>query len=501
MSRLRVLMVASEAVPFAKSGGLADVVSALSGSLAAKGVDVRILLPLYSSVPRDHAKPACDSFEISLGVVPETFELWETTLPRNEVPVYLLDNLPLFGRDGIYGNRNNVAFADNVRRFTALARAAFEIPRLVSWAPDIFHAHDWPTALVPQYLRRLEARDRRLRSASVLTIHNIGYQGTFAKQDLYYTNLRWEDLKEDGTEATTINFLRSGIRGADALTTVSPTYAREIQRPELGYNLDSLLRERSESLSGILNGIDYEEWNPESDPHIPSHYSSDDLGGKQLDKRALQEKCGFPADPEVPLIGIVARLVDQKGMAELLTPGRGGLSRICAEMRVQAVVLGTGEPGYEAELRRLDEALPNLRAFIGFDDAMAHLIEAGSDFFLMPSRYEPCGLNQMYSLRYGTLPIVRRTGGLADTVEQYDQDTGEGTGFLFDDLTPSAIFDVTGWAVWAWYNRRDHITKMRVRAMAKRFSWDRSADRYIETYELALTGKSGSGRGSGPAAS
>jgi starch synthase len=299
-------------------------------------------------------------------------------------------------------------------------------------------------------------------------------------------------VEPPGPDPTTINFLRGGIRAADALTTVSPTYAREIQRPELGYNLDGLLLERQDVLTGILTGIDYDEWNPESDPLIPGHFSSAGFAGKDIDKQALQEKCGLPIDREVPLIGIVSRLVDQKGMGEILSPGRGGLFRICAEMNVQAVVLGTGEPRYEAELRKLDEALPNLKAFIGFDEAMAHLIEAGSDFFLMPSRYEPCGLNQMYSLRYGTLPIVRRTGGLADTVEQYDQGSGEGTGFLFDDLTQSAIFDVTGWAVWAWYNRRDHIMKMRKRAMTRRFSWDGSADRYIETYERALSSASGS---------
>ncbi|HUZ18503.1 MAG TPA: glycogen/starch synthase [Spirochaetia bacterium] len=485
---MKVLMVSSEAVPFAKSGGLADVVSALSISLAEKGVDVRILLPSYGSAAREEVR-ASSEITVPIGIASETMRVSETSLPRSSVPVYLLESRSLYGREGIYGDSSNVAFADNVRRFTALNRASFEVCRSLEWLPDIFHVHDWPTALLPQYLKTKEAAGAFHSSASVLTIHNIGYQGTFSKQDLYYTNLKWADLREEGESATTINFLRSGLRAADRLTTVSPTYATEIQSAGLGFHLEQQLQARSKDLLGILNGIDYVEWNPEADPLVPGHFSEVDLSGKKVNKRALQELCGFPADPSIPIIGIVSRLVDQKGFMELLSPGIGSLPQICRDMVVQVVVLGTGEPWCEQELTRLDKVLPNLRAFIGFDNKKAHLIEAGSDFFLMPSRYEPCGLNQMYSLRYATLPIVRRTGGLADTVEQYNQETGDGTGFLFDDLTPRSIYDVTGWAVWAWYNRKAHIEAMRRRAMQKRFSWDSSADQYLEVYDQAAASR------------
>ncbi|HUX21463.1 MAG TPA: glycogen/starch synthase, partial [Spirochaetia bacterium] len=283
-----------------------------------------------------------------------------------------------------------------------------------------------------------------------------------------------------------MNLLRLGIREADALTTVSPSYAVEIQSPEYGAGLDRLLISRRETLTGILNGIDYEEWNPAADPLLPHSFSGEDLTGKALDKAELQRACGFPEKADCPVIGIVSRLVDQKGFVELADPDQGSLRRICTDMDVQFVVLGTGEPWCEQELKRLDGELENFRAFIGFDNKLAHLIEAGADLFLMPSRYEPCGLNQMYSLRYGTLPIVRRTGGLADSVEQYDQETGAGTGFVFDDLTPQTVYDVTGWAVWAYYNRPEHFHMMRHRAMERRFSWDGSAERYLQVYAEAV---------------
>ena len=259
-----------------------------------------------------------------------------------------------------------------------------------------------------------------------------------------------------------MNLLKAGIATADCLTAVSPTYAREIQTPEQGFGLDGLLRYRSADLVGILNGADLEGWDPESDPYLPARYSAQDLSGKAACKAALQREFGLPVDPGKPLVGMVSRLVDQKGVGELFGPLSGSAYRVCADMALQFAVLGSGEKWCEDEVRSLAGRLPNFRARIGYDERLSHLVEAGSDFFMMPSRYEPCGLNQMYSLRYGTLPIVHRTGGLADTVENYIQDTGAGTGFMFDNLTPRAIYDTVGWAVWAWYNRREHVEAMRV---------------------------------------
>ncbi len=484
---LKVLLVSSEAVPFAKTGGLSDVVSALAVSLKQAGVDVRLLMPLYSSIQTSGLTALANKLAIPLGVLEEPARLYEGRLPESSVPVYFLANDSLYRRGGIYGDRNNVPFADNARRFTLLNRGAFAACRALKWRPDVIHVHDWPTGLVPLYLRRQESEGFFERTASVLTIHNIGYQGTFPKQDLFVTQLAWEELRDsDDEESTMINFLRAGLRFADLLTTVSPTYAREIQTAEYGAGMDGLLRERGDDLVGILNGIDYESWDPESDALIPHHYSHAELSGKELDKRELQLHCNFPPDPQKPIIGMISRLVDQKGFVELCSPGSGSLYQICTEMAVQVVILGTGEPWCETELSALQSRLPNLRVFLEFNNRTAHLIEAGSDFFLMPSRYEPCGLNQMYSLRYGTLPIVRRTGGLADTVEQYDQASGDGTGFLFDDLTPRSIYDVVGWAVWAWYNRREHILGMRTRAMQRRFSWEKAAGEYLAAYRKAI---------------
>ena len=270
------------------------------------------------------------------------------------------------------------------------------------------------------------------------------------------------------------------------ITTVSPTYAGEMQSVEGGFGLDGLLRVRSDVVRGVLNGCDLETWNPTTDKLLPATFSYKDLSGKAKCKEALQKRMGLPVKKDVPVIGIVTRLADQKGIAEVFAPSYGSIYAMCANMDIQFAILGSGEKWCEDEINSLQSKLPNLRAYIGYDESLSHLIEAGSDFFLMPSRYEPCGLNQMYSMLYGTLPIVRRTGGLADTVEQYNQDNGDGTGFLFDALTPGAVYDTTGWAVWAYYNKKDHIKKMQVRGMQKNFSWDTSAQNYVGIYSDAL---------------
>lgn len=485
-------MVSSEAVPFAKSGGLGDVVSALAAELKKTGHDVRIVLPRYYDIDRTGMELFPSPLGVPLGFGEEWVGVYRTLLPETEVPVYFLDHEGLFGRKGIYGDHPGSEYPDNSRRFTLLSRGAFQLCKMLEWVPDIMHAHDWPAALVPVYLYTWEENTEFKNTASVLTIHNLGYQGIFHKQDIHYSQLRWEHFHGSGFEFhDRLNFLQAGLKNADVLTTVSPTYAEEIQNQEYGFQMDSILRHRRGDLFGILNGIDYSVWDPETDPHLPFHFSSKKPLNKTKVKRELQKQCGLPEDRNIPIISMITRLVDQKGMGSLLGPTYGCLYNICKDLAVQVIILGTGEHWCEEELRRLETNLPNLRVYLQYDNAKAHLIEAGSDFFLMPSKYEPCGLNQMYSLRYGTLPIVRKTGGLADTVDNYCQETGEGTGFVFHELTPKSIYNTVGWAVWTWFNKPDHIKAMQRRGMDKRFSWEKSAAKYSEIYYWALDRKKG----------
>ncbi len=489
---MRIMMVTSEITPLAKTGGLADMVAALGAELVRQGHDVRVVMPRYYGIDLE----GLDRLEQPLGVPLGFLEVWcgvfETRLGEASLPVYLLDHERLFGREGIYGSRAEPDFADNVQRFAVLCRGAFQLAKRLRWVPDVMHGHDWPAALAPVYLNSWEKTGVFAVTGSVLTIHNLGYQGIYAKEDIHHTQLDWEHFHGMGFEFfDQLNLLKAGLRNADILTTVSPTYAKEIQTPEHGHALDAVLRHRKADLFGVLNGMDYGTWNSETDLLIPSRFSHHDLTGKQSNKEALRREFGLPRDPSRPVIGMISRLADQKGFPELCGPTYGSLFDICDNFEVDIVILGTGDAWCERELAALAEKLPNLVVRLAFDERLAHLIEAGSDFFLMPSRYEPCGLNQMYSLRYGTLPIAHKTGGLADTVEQYDEETVEGTGFLFDILTPRAIFDTVGWAVSTWYNRPEHIETMRSRAMQRRFRWQDSAARYLELYQWAIDRRQG----------
>jgi starch synthase len=491
-SGFKILMVTPELVPFAKAGGLGDMVPALAAELGRQGHDVRVVMPRYYGVDRAAFEPVPGPLGVPTGGGEAWLSVLEGRLPGSDVPVYLLDHEGLYGRDGVYGARGGGPFQDNLERFGVLSRGALQLAKRLDWIPDVIHAHDWPAAPAPAMLYGLESHGVLADTAGVLTIHNLGYQGWFDKERFPALGLPWEMYHHGGFERHgSVNLLQGGLRCADLLTTVSPTYAGEIQTPEFGEGLDALLRHRRSDLFGVLNGIDYDVWNPETDALIPANFSHEDLAGKAECKAVLQRESGLAEDPAVPVIGIVSRLVDQKGFGELVGPSYGSLHSICSQLDVQVVILGTGDEWCENELRHLAWALDNLSVTIAFSERTAHLIEAGSDFFLMPSRYEPCGLNQMYSLRYGTLPIVRRTGGLADTVDSYDEATGGGTGFVFDQLTPSAIFNTVGWATWAWYERRAHIDAMRVRAMQRRFSWTDSAARYAELYQWAIDRKLG----------
>lgn len=486
---MKILMVTAEAVPFAKTGGLADAVSALAIVLNKLGHDVRIVMPRYYKIDRSTLEPLEGPMGVPAGYIEAWTEVYQGTMPGTEgLPVYFIDHEQSFGRDGVYGTSADPDFHDNPYRFSVLCHGAFQLCRKIDWYPDIIHAHDWSAALAPVLLRFIQRHNGFQKTASVFTIHNLGYQGVYGKYNYPATGLDWNFFYAAGFEDwDRINFLKAGLTSADMLTTVSPTYAKEIQTPSSGFRMDALLRHRSQDLVGILNGVDTDVWNPSKDTFIAENYSVKNLEGKAKDKAALQERMGLPVDPDVPLFGIITRLADQKGVAELFAPTYGSMYKICTEMKVQVVVLGAGERWCEDELRALESKLPNFKAYIGYDESLSHQIEAGSDFFIMPSRYEPCGLNQMYSLLYGTLPIVRRTGGLADTVQNYNQETGEGTGFMFDELTPQSVFDTVGWAVYAWYNKKDHILAMQKRAMAQDFSWEASAEGYLEVYKKALS--------------
>ncbi|GAB6393042.1 MAG: glycogen synthase (Starch [bacterial glycogen]synthase) [Treponematales bacterium] len=488
---MKILMVSSEAVPYAKTGGLADMVSSLSLALAKLGHETRLVIPRYYGVDRGRL----DLLEGPLGVPSGGAEEWSAVytavLPgspkKNPVRVFFIDHEKFFGRDGIYGVPSEPDFLDNPRRFSFFCRACFQLCRKTNWFPDIFHAHDWPAALVPVFLKFGERQGPFSRSVSALTIHNLGYQGIYSKENFYCTGLGWNVFYDAGFEdGNMLNLLKAGLWSADILNTVSPKYAEETKTQASGFRLDGVLRAREADYRGILNGIDTSIWNPGKDPYLTDHYRASDLAPKARNKALLQETFGLPQSPEVPVIGMVARLTDQKGVGELFGPSYGSAYSICHDMNLQFVILGSGAPWCENELRALASRLPNFKARIGYDEKTCHLIEAGSDFFLMPSRYEPSGLNQMYSLAYGTIPIVRNTGGLADTVKNFDQRSGGGTGFMFDDLTPSAIYNTVGWAVWAWYNRREQIEAMRRRGMKEDHSWTASAKQYAALYEEAL---------------
>jgi len=465
-------MISSEAAPFAKTGGLADVVGSLPSALRAFGDQVAVVIPRYASIDLKTVRRVWDSLPVYFGAEGYPVSIYQATAPY---PVYLVDCPPLFDRKGFYGE-SGMDYPDNHIRFAAFSRAALGVARVL-FRTDIFHCHDWQTGLVPAYLRTTLATDPTFFGCRTLfTIHNLGYQGLFPKTALSDVGLPPSVYRADGMEFFgRISYMKAGIQFADWLSTVSPTYAREIQTPEFGFGLDGCLRARADSLTGILNGVDYAEWDPGTDPHIPARYSTGDLSGKAVCKQRLLEEFGLPAEAmDRPLLGMVSRFARQKGtdiLAEVAP-------QIVAE-DVYLVALGSGDPEYEEFFRRMQREHPGRIAVrIGFDDPLAHRIEAGADMFLMPSHYEPCGLNQIYSLRYGTVPVVRATGGLDDTIE-------EGTGFKFAEYSGQALLGAMRAAVRAFADREGWQCMMR-RGMSKDFSWNTSAAAYSELYRRLL---------------
>lgn len=475
---MKILFVSSEVAPFAKTGGLGDVGKALPRALRAAGHDVRVVLPYYARVAEaGHAvTPLIPPLEQAIGPRRLSFSTLTSTLPGSDVPVYFVHCPELYGRRGIYTQD-----PDEHVRFAMLGWAAIRIAQQLRFAPDIVHANDWQTALLPLMMRSVLRWDRLFEaSRCVLTLHNVGHQGTFGAHVLPELGLEKaaDMFHQDQLREGKLSFLLSGILHANAITTVSPTYAREIQTPEHGVGLDAFLRGRRDVLFGILNGIDPDEWNPASDGLLPAPYSANDIGGKVECQRALSSAVGLPHVPGVPRIGIVSRLAWQKGFDLCFSI----LPRLLAARNVQLVVLGSGEPRYETFFAHLANAAPRRVAFVNkFSEPMAHLVEAGCDLFLMPSRYEPCGLNQMYSLVYGTPPIVHKTGGLADTVRLFDRRTGKGNGFVFDHFDETALGWALGYAL-ECYADEGAWWRLVQNGMREDFSWSRRVGEYEALY-------------------
>jgi starch synthase len=489
---VNVLFVSSEVAPFAKTGGLGDVAAALPRVLASRGHDVRVVMPFYSRVQAQADKHAFETVireaVLVLGGTRIVFSVLESTLPDSKVPVYFVRCSGLYDRAGIY-----TSDADEHLRFAVLSWAALVICQRLGFRPDIINANDWQSALVPLLLKSAFLWDRLFTATrSVLTIHNVGHQGGFPSSAISDTGLSdaAHHFHQDQLREGRINFLLTGILYANAITTVSPTYAREVQTPEHGVGLDFFLRQRNDVLFGILNGIDEHEWSPETDTRIAHRYSADDLSGKEKDKKDLVEGAGLRYNPRVPVIGIVSRLVWQKGFDLCMSV----LPRLLAHRTAQLVVLGTGEPQYERFFSALAFQFPKQVAYKrGFSENLAHQIEAGADMFLMPSRYEPCGLNQMYSLRYGTAPIVHRTGGLADTVTPFDSGRRTGNGFVFDHFDEGGLTFGISQALKTWGSGegedRERWRALQKNGMRAPLSWNERVTAYEMVYRMIAPGR------------
>ncbi len=474
-------MVASEAQPFSKTGGLADVASALPKALGQLGHDVTLVTPRYRGTADG---PVVGRLALEVAAHRFNASLIEAPLGPG-ARVLLLDCPELYDRSGIYYDADG-DYADNPVRYAFLSAAALDWARSQDAPFDIVHSHDWQGGLASIYARRLGTQHTR----TVFTIHNLAYQGVFEKSWVPRLGLDWRDFTIDGFEFfDRLSFMKAGINAAHAFTTVSPTYADEIQRPEYGHGFDGEIRTRRDALVGILNGIDHDEWNPASDAFLPAPFDADRLDGKGASKRALLELFGFTVTDELlarPVIGMVSRMVDQKGL-DLIASVLGNLLAIDATF----VIVGTGEPRYQDMWTSVSRNHPDrVGAFIGFDERRAHLVEAGADIFLMPSRFEPCGLNQMYSLRYGTIPVVRAVGGQVDTVRPHNPKNGQGNGFLFSEYHPAAMMRALGAALAAFPNKKVW-TRLQKNGMRADFSWGRSAAEYVKMYRRLWPKKPG----------
>jgi len=482
--KLKVMVVASEIEPFAKTGGLADVAAALPKALKNLGLDVIAVMPLYSSIDRAKykIKKVFEMSCVNMGNCEEFYSLYSTTEPYG-IKTYFIEFNKYFDRDGIYHTPLG-EFPDNSYRFAFLSKVALQVAKDIKFKPDIVHVNDWQTALIP-YLLKTSDDPFFANTKSVLTIHNIGYQGIFPSDVTTYAGIEYNDFHAGTFESFgAINLLKGGISYADKITTVSPTYANEILGPIGSNGLHNKLNDRKTDLVGILNGIDTDIWNPSTDPFINKNFDIKTYkSAKKSLKKELQQLFDLDPAPNIPLFAFIGRFAAQKGLGLL----SGAIINAVNNMVCQIVILGSGDEDAQWYFGGLPNTYPgSIGAYIGYDENRSHLIEAGADFFLMPSLYEPCGLNQMYSQAYGTLPIVRATGGLNDTVDQYDETKGTGTGFKFYDISAQALYNTMGWAISTYFDRPKHMENMIKQAMKKDFSWQTSANQYVDLYKSIL---------------
>lgn len=477
---LNVVIAAPEAVPFAKTGGLADVAGSLPAALSRLGLRVVLFMPFYRQVADKGFGLEPTGIEVAVPMGRRVVRAEALLGHHQGVPVYFIKRDEFFDRTYLYGTPEGDYF-DNLERYAFFSRAILEVLKARNLSPDIIHCNDWQTGLIPAYLRDMYRGEPIFRkTATVFTVHNIAYQGQFPANLYDATGLSFQLFNPEGLEFWgSINLLKAGLVFSEVITTVSKAYSREIQRPEYGYGLDGVLRKRKDSVFGILNGVDYSEWDPESDPVIPQNYSPSDLKGKSACRKKLLKAFGLKGiKAKTLLIGMITRLADQKGL-DILSEALPELMK----MDIALVILGSGDRSHQEGLKELSARYPErLSVRIAFDSELSHLVEAGADAFLMPSRYEPCGLNQIYSLKYGTVPIVRATGGLDDTVRGYPDE--DGNGFKFKEYSASALIEKVAEAVDV-YSRKKEWTTLQRRGMADNFSWDDAAAKYLEAYNTA----------------
>ncbi len=481
---LRVLFPTPEAVPFAKTGGLADVAGALPKYLQSLGCDLKLVMPYYRMVKNTGLpiQSLGKELEVTVGTEAIKADLYQGQLDQG-IPVYFIGQEEFFDRQYLYGTSKGDYF-DNAERFIFFSKAALLLCQYLGFSPDIIHHHEWQTGLIPAYLKSIYRGNPLFsRTAVIFTIHNIAYQGLFKKEKFLVTGLPQEMYNPEGIEYwERINLMKAGIVYADSINTVSHKYSEEIQTPEFGYGLEGILRKRKEDLYGILNGVDYKEWDPSHDPHLVARYDFQNLSGKKTCKRDLLKEFNLPSSLEkAPLLGTISRLADQKGfdlLAEILEE--------LFALDIGFVLLGTGEQKYHDLFQQVARKYPQKAGIrIAYDDRLAHKIEAGADLFLMPSKYEPCGLNQIYSLKYGTIPVVRATGGLDDTIVNYDPSTGTGNGFKFSRYDAKEFLNQIKVAI-SFFSQPKHWKQLLQNAMTADFSWQRSAETYLHLYQQTL---------------
>lgn len=480
--KLNIVFAAAEVFPFAKTGGLADVAGALPKAIKELGHNIIVVMPRYYKIDTSSLTKLPAPLGVPMGPLGELWAaVYTTTLPQSKVPIYFIDYEEYFGRAGLYEDEDGNGYKDNDNRFIFLSKATLQLCKMLQFTPDIVHANDWHTASLPLLLKTRFVHDFSY-AKSVLTIHNLQHQGHFFKGAIDVMEVGWEYFNAHDLESHDgINLLKGGIARADAVTTVSKKYSHEIQTEEFGFGLEHHMQAHAHKIYGILNGIDYDEWNPSVDKFIAKNYDVDDMSGKLECKRDIQNHFGLERRDDVALIGFVGRFAEQKGIGLIAAAINGML-----DMDIQIVMLGTGEKWAEGFFSDIAYHRHNFAIHVGYSDALAHKIEAASDMFLMPSLFEPCGLNQIYSLKYATLPIVRATGGLDDTIHNYDEFHKTGNGFKFYDSSQDALYHTVKWAVDVYYNDPESFNDMQKRAMNEHFGWDDAAQAYIDIYKNIL---------------